>query len=257
MRRTIGLWVGGAALVVAACSSGGGTANDQEGAESTTTTAVDAGAAPSDEAVAYAEAVTTLDPDELERAIDLSAEGSVAGDYALHRLGLAEAIAGSSVDPSTALGVETAVEDGQVTVCTAEQGQSPTCVALAGFTTDDAGLLTGFTIDGADPGSRLVVEPGSPVEGGGVTVTPVSAYQSVQNDVLGIVLEVRNDSDAAFSGAGSSATYVGPDGTEVTAVNAFEPRSLAPGETALVAVVFDDSAVGGTLTYGGVELAID
>ncbi|WP_051049725.1 SPOR domain-containing protein [Nocardiopsis ganjiahuensis] len=198
-----------------------------------------------DEAAEYMAALAAGDdPERMREGLSLAAEDSTAHTYLRHFVQVFSAwdAAGDTYRSSTLTPV-----DGGFELCRPEP-EAPTCTEFTRFTTED-GLITGFLVDGADPGKRLVSGHGVAASSEGVDVHLLTAYQSVTDDVLVVTAEFTTVDNVDLDLFG--AAYTAPDGREYRAEEAVGEYDLDAGATTQTALFFPDAEVGGDLAVTG------
>ncbi|MGW5877205.1 hypothetical protein ACWFMI_11735 [Nocardiopsis terrae] len=217
-----------------------GTAVPEESEE-----AGEAGEELPDEAAEYMAALAASDdPERMREGLTLTAEDSTAHTYLRHHVQLFSAW-DSAGDPRPSATLEPSEEGFEL--CRPEVGE-PVCVVFDRFTTED-GLITGFLIDGQDPGKRLVSGSGVAASSEGVDVHLLTAYQSVTDDALVVTAEFTTVDNVALDLFG--ATYTAPDGHEYRAEEAVGEYELDAGTATQTALFFSGPEVGGDLAVTG------
>lgn len=197
------------------------------------------------EAAEYMAALAAADdPERMREGLSLAAEDSTAHTYLRHFVQVFSAwdTAGQTY-PASAL---TPGEDG-FELCRDEPG-GPVCADFTRFTAED-GLITGFLVDGEDPGKRLVSGSGVAASSEGVDVHLLTAYQGVTDDVLVVTAEFTTVDNVDLDLFG--ATYTAPDGAEYRAEEAVGEYDLDAGATTQTALFFTGPEVGGDLSVTG------
>jgi hypothetical protein len=143
---------------------------------------------PSDDDLAtYFDAVASYDPDQLEAALAIAADGSAAQGYAGY-LGAFSASAIAAGQPVPAAEAEEV--DGGFRAC-GGPGAADECVVWADLEGED-GKLTDFTVAGTDLDDALVdLTAQPPIEAAGLySVQPEYAYRSPQGGALFVLVTV-------------------------------------------------------------------
>lgn len=195
---------------------------------------------------AYMEALGAFDsPRTMRSGLDQAVEGSTAYVYLAHRANLAEAGLDSGI-PLPALIVSRAGSGFEL--CDPD-GDADGCSVFDDFEVVD-GRVNSFTIDGTDPGPRLVSGNGETVSNRGAEVEFLTAYQAISGDELQVTLRVTSGSEELVLFPGS-ATYRSPDGRQREATHAFSPTHLGPDSTVTAALLFSGVDPGGTVKLEG------
>lgn len=200
---------------------------------------------PPGEAAEYMAALATADdPERMREGLSLAAEGSTAHTYLRHFVQVFSAwdTAGHTYPASTL----TPTEEG-FALCQ-EEAEGPACTDFTRFTAED-GLITGFLVDGEDPGKRLVSGSGVAASSEGVDVHLLTAYQGVTDDVLVVTAEFTTVDKVDLDLFG--ATYTAPDGREYRAEQAVGEYDLDAGAATQTALFFTGPEVGGDLSVTG------
>jgi hypothetical protein len=193
----------------------------------------------------YMEAVNSTEVDVLREAAGKVAENSPAAIYLEHRANVYEAtLDGGS---GQTFGESTLTEtDSGYDVCT-----DGDCIAFADFTTNDREQLVDFTINGEPIGERLGRGNGRAVQGtGGVKVTYLTSYLSVQSDAVFVTARVETG-NAPVGVNIYTASYRSPDGKQRAAQQADGPVELGAKSNAMVYMAFPGVPFGGTVTLDG------
>ena len=199
-----------------------------------------------DEAAEYMTALTASDdPERMREGLTLTAEDSTAHTYLRHYVQVYSAweSAGHSYAPSDLTPSEEGFE-----LCLPGSGGPPVCAFFSRFTVED-GLITGFLVNGQDPGKRLVSGHGVAASSEGVDVHMLTAYQSITDDVLVVTAEFTTVDDVDLDLFG--ATYTAPDGREYRAEEAVGEYRLDAGTAVQTALFFTGPEVGGDLAVTG------
>ena len=257
-----------AALALGAC--GGGGTKTTEGKSSTVRTAAGATSTSSSKSKSldpvhdYFQALATNTVQGTQHAIDLAQPGSIAAAYTTtqHNYLLAAQTSGqsaTSTPPETLKSDVKSVTMCQPTGTTATTSTVNPCTTYTDFVSDKGTKkLAQFKADGQDLQTRIVLGNGQPAPGGAIVATLLSGYQSVQSGYLFVVLTVQNTGTVPYQLELYSANYVGPDGTQQSAVTggtAQPAGALQPGAKATVGMAFANAAVGGNLTFGALGAA--
>ncbi|MFV2197780.1 hypothetical protein [Nocardiopsis sp. LOL_012] len=195
----------------------------------------------------YTEALTaTGDPDRMAEGWTSATDGSTAHTYLRHRTYVARAWA----DEGRPLADETAEPvDGGVRICReAPPADGTRCADLTDFAYED-GLVSGFRVDGLDPAPYLVEGGTDPASSTGIQATVLTAYRSVTDPVMVVVLGIstKESADLDLSGA----VYRGPGDDEVRAQAAGGERELDAGDDTQAALYFRDVDLGGEVVLTG------
>jgi len=124
----------------------------------------------------------------VREGLKLTAPNSVAYRYLEHMANMSEvSVEASPSDPALAA---LPVGDDGFKFCTIPSNDF-SCTTYGDFTVNQDGKLVDFTIDKQPVGPHLTVVSGQPVTVGGVKFTVLSAYRSVQANVLARERESR------------------------------------------------------------------
>ncbi|WP_026116622.1 hypothetical protein [Nocardiopsis valliformis] len=198
-----------------------------------------------DEAAEYMAALAAADdPERMREGLSLTAEDSTAHTYLRHFVQVFSAwdSAGHTYPGSSLTPTEEGFE-----LCQ-EEAEGPACTDFTRFTAED-GLITGFLVNGADPGKRLVSGSGVAASSEGVDVHLLTAYQGVTDDVLVVTAEFTTVDNVDLDLFG--ATYTAPDGREYRAEEAVGEYDLDAGAATQTALFFTGPEVGGDLSVTG------
>jgi hypothetical protein len=247
-KRGAVLVVSAALFVAAGCGDDGvavteATDSPEDTATNTTTTTVveDPSAAAEDYFRAFA---SSRDP-EIEQMERLSEPGSRAHAYAVHQIAVVRSSA-QLEDPA-----EITVNEDTIDLRSLDENGEPYTTTYGDFEVDpDSGKLVNFTVNGESLESRLVVG-GQPASANGITVSPVSAYETITSDRLWVVVDVSNAAGQPFASAVHQADYVNRDGSQQTAAEYAGPDEIQAGATATNLMIFNSSSPGGTLFFEG------
>jgi hypothetical protein len=190
-----------------------------------------------DPVLTYLESTFSTDP---APALAVASPDSDAARFAVHMSAVAEAVI-SAGDPWLPPAVLPQT-GGDYQVCYAVQ-----CIVFADFTTDETGLLTGFTADGTNPAQFLGSQAEEPVTSGPVSARVLSSY--VSGPALVVTVEISTDEDVILSL--SEAVYIGPDGRQVSTSpdGTHFPAELFAGANTVTVVTFPGADLGGTLRF--------
>lgn len=206
---------------------------------------VEAGrAVDSEEAAEYmTELVRFSDPEGMREGLTLTEEDSTAHTYLRHyaQVTAAKAEAGDPLDNASLK----PVPDGFRMCLTGADD----CADFTDFTAGEDGLLTGFRIDGQDPGERMVSGHGVAASSAGVDVVLLTAYQTITDDTLVVSAEFTTVDDVDLDLPG--ATYTAPDGTRSRVAQTVGEHSLTAGTATQTVLYFPGTPIGGKLTIGG------
>lgn len=199
---------------------------------------------PAEAAEYMAALAASADPERMREGLSLAEEDSTAHTYLRHFVQVFSAwdTAGHTY-PSSAL---TPTDEG-FELCR-DESAGPVCVGFTRFTTEE-GQLTGFLVNGEDPGKRLVSGQGVAASSEGVDVHLLTAYQSVTDDALVVTAEFTTVDNVDLDLFG--ATYTAPDGREYRAEEAVGEYDLDAGATTQTALFFTGPEVGGDLSVTG------
>lgn len=167
-----------------------------------------------------------------------AADGTPAAWYLEYLVGYNDAQRGSGM---TVIPSEIDEIDGGYKACA-----DGVCSEFSDLETDEAGRLTGLSVDGSPIAGRIA-EPGATADlpGGGV-VELTGAYFTEQFGGTLITTTITNG-DEPVDLLLYVSEYVGADGVEVEATDAGGPDSLRAGSTAHAYFAFKDAPLGGTL----------
>lgn len=197
-----------------------------------------------EEAAEYMTALVRFgDPESMREGLTLTEEDSTAHTYLRHHTQMAAAHAEAG-DP-LANGSLEPLDDGFRMCLTGSEG----CADFTDFTAEDDGLLTGFHVEGQDPGERMVTGHGVAASSAGVDAVLLTAYQSIIHDTLVVTAEFTtvDDVDLDLPGAG----YTTPEGVRTRVEEAVGEYSLTAGTATQAVLYFPDAPIGGKLTIGG------
>jgi hypothetical protein len=186
----------------------------------------------------YLDALDTVDA---SPALAVASPRSAAWRYAEHQVAYQEASRENGFGAST--NEVTPVGDGSFQVCSGTATQS--CSEFADFTTDSAGLISAFTVNGADITPRLG-DPSDPATFGQVTAQVRSSYHTTTSDLLIVVVEVAVPFDFVIT---SVAQYTDPAGDELEGVDALIPPTFSAGPASTIALAFPASDPGGRVVW--------
>jgi hypothetical protein len=201
---------------------------------------------PEESALAYFEAFATSRPSEMAEMLDHALEGSPAWTYARVQTAFmaAQQQEGWTIDPQRLRVIDTGVE-----LCSTDLDGSRSCFDFEEMTVSDGKLVT-FTADGTSIDDRLYAGATTATERD-VSVELLGAYHSVQADSLLVAIDISNQSSESIDLDLFGATYVTPEGRQVTASEAVGPYELRPGASSFAGVMFPAQAVGGTVYLTG------
>ncbi|MEU3020985.1 hypothetical protein ABZ635_26785 [Nocardiopsis sp. NPDC007018] len=204
-----------------------------------------------EEAAAYMAALAAADdPARMRDGLTLAEEDSTAHAYLRHATQVASAReAAGEPSPDASL---TPADDG-FELCGGSPGAGGAdpgtdCAVFTDFAAED-GLLTGFLVDGADPGKRLVTGHGVTASSEGVDVHLLTAYQDAAVDGLVVTAEFTTVDAADVDLPG--AVYTGPDGDTHRPRDAVGEYELDPGATTQTVLTYPGARLGGELTVTG------
>lgn len=195
------------------------------------------------EATEYMMALSrSADPEGMRDGLTLTEEDSTAHTYLRHHAQVAAARAetGGALDNAS---VEP-TDDG-FRMCVSE---SRVCASYTDFTAKD-GLLTGFLVDGQDPGERLVAAEGVSASSEGVDAHLLTAYQSITHDTLVVTAEFTTVDDVDLDLPG--ATYTAPEGTRQRVDEVVGSYRLTANTATQAVMSFPGASIGGKLAIGG------
>lgn len=193
----------------------------------------------------FVELLTTNQPDDVKRALDLTAPGSSARAVVVvytARYTATEQAGNDLGEPRTVTG-----GDGSFEVCSKE----PPCQTFEDFKAQ-GDLIADFSIDGKRIRDQVILGSKKMYSIGDLaTARLIGSYKFVSDGSLGIFLEVN--ARAAVTFGWDSDAYVGPDGAQV-GMNGMEgPGTLRSGASAIVAYYFPKAELGGDLFITAVE----
>ena len=202
---------------------------------------------PSDAKLAtYFDAVASYDPEQLEAAQQIAADGSPAQGYAAYL----EAFSSSAIAAGQAVDAADAEEvDGGFEAC-GGTGKADECVTWSDLEGED-GELTDFTVAGTPLDDSLVdLSDQPPIESPGLyTVQPEYAYRSPQSGTLFVLVTIT----AADVPLGPQpGLYIDQDHT-IKGVETRAPASSEPGASTPVVLAFpdaEDAGLDGSVTFG-------
>lgn len=232
-------------LSLAACD-GGSDAKTAKGDTSANAVEGDKPELENKDAKRFFDAIASSDPEKMAAVTDVAAPGSIAAAYLQEQSDVANAgiDAGSPYE-----GGEAQKVDGGYENCV-ETGDADSCVTWANLEQVD-GKLAKFTINDVDISDRIAIGDGTSVKASAAAqVEFLSAYKSIQADVVFVNLKVTSGKDA-ISLNSYSATYRGIDKRQSTATgDSTSTTELEADSTAYISLVFKASAIGGTVKLG-------
>ncbi|MCZ4499351.1 MAG: hypothetical protein JWQ74_1904 [Marmoricola sp.] len=235
-----------AALAFVAAGTLGGCATDESPAAAPTTSAAPTlGTDPTQNistAHDYFAALATNDVDELAKAVDLSASGSVAARYATYKLDAAQALedTGEAADPD--LLNESA--PGEYSICV----DSSTCIAYREIVLSD-GKVSSFSVAGTNIAKLVGVGNGEAAPLGDLgTVEFLSRYENKRNDLLVLNLKVTS-ADEPLTLANDTANYRTAEGEQYAPVHVVGETALPANSSVTVTLVYDKATAPGALDY--------
>jgi hypothetical protein len=172
------------------------------------------------------------------------ADNSPAAVYLTHRANILEARLDGGAG---AFGPSSFQEaDNGYRVCT-----DGDCIEYSEFTANSRHQLVEFSVAGKPVASRLAIGDGDPVRAqGGVRVTYLTSYKSVQSDAVFVTARVRTN-QTPISANIYTAIYRSPDGKQRTAADASGPYELGANSNAIIYMAFPGVKFGGTVTLDG------
>jgi hypothetical protein len=205
---------------------------------------------PSDEDLRqFVELVSTNQPNDMKRALDLTAPDSAARAVVTvwNARYTATQQAGYDLPEPRTVTDGDGDGDGSFEVCSKE----PPCQTYSAFTAQ-GDLIADFAIDGKRIRDRVILGSKKKYTIGDLaTARLIGSYKFASDGSLGIFLEVTARADVTFGW--DSDAYVGPDGAQV-GTNAVEgPGTLRSGARAIVAYYFPKAQLGGDLFITAVE----
>lgn len=204
--------------------------------------------APSDSARKVAGAVAIGgDPDAVRKALNLTAAGSLAHAYMLHRSYVAEA--GRDSGSPYADSEISELPGASYRLCDDPADES-TCTVLGNFKVDATGKIVDFTVDGKALQGRLTVGDGQKVSAGGGKFTFLTAYRATTSDSLFVTIKMESGKKS-LSPDISLATYLSPDGQQRAATDAIGPNRLDVDSDAIASLRFDGVSPGGKVIVEG------
>jgi len=196
----------------------------------------------------FFEALGSKDPEEIEAAIPLAAEGSIAQAYAMYTLHSVNS--GIDVGHPYPADAVTKSRDGFRVCSTSEEklAEGEKRCYVWGDIESKEGKIASLTVDGEDLADRISLGTGEKVKLGPLgTVEFLSAYQTVSSSGLIVNLRVKT-ADLAVSGSSlSSARYRAKDGRQSSAAEANVVEEIAPNSLTYLGVYFDRAKPGGEL----------
>jgi hypothetical protein len=196
----------------------------------------------------YVEMLGQRQPGGMEQMLQLSAEGSPAHLYARHHIASRRLMGGGAAATVEVSGERARSCGGMVE---GDGRATDACLDLTGFDVDDEGLVVDFDVNGTPVGGRIVAgDPAGVSHDAGVTVTVDTALRTTAGTLVAS-LQVANLEGHYLDLVDDQWAYAPPDGAVVD-----EPAELVgraadvpPGATSGVLAVFDQAALGGTLTF--------
>lgn len=199
----------------------------------------------------YLEAFSTGIPASMDAMIALAEPGTAAHAFAVHQRMVAAADQAQGLTVKGP-GPQSITVSGQLIELCDGPGEDATCAAFAGFKALPNGKLVTFTVDGTPIDTRLLLVADRPVvSAGGVSARVVTAYRSIQTDILEVTLEVRNGTTQAVTIRDGNASYVtarGQQGRFGRFGQTGDSTDLQPGASVPVTVTVPGEDPGGTLT---------
>ncbi len=199
----------------------------------------------------YLEAFSTGIPASMDAMIALAEPGTAAHAFAVHQRMVAAADQAQGLTLKGPLPQSITVSGQLIELCDGP-GEDATCAAFAGFKALPNGKLVTFTVNGTPIDTRLLLAADRPVvSAGGVSARVVTAYRSIQSDILEVTLEVRNDRTQAVTIRDGNASYVtagGQQGRFGRFGQTGDSTDLQPGASVPVTVTVPGEDPGGTLT---------
>ena len=175
--------------------------------------------------------------DSTERARSLAAPGSPAEAYFLHQVAALSIVGDQPV---------ARLEGSEPwRVCDQVDGGAR-CRTFDALTTDADGRLFSFEIDGRSIEGRLVVD-GYTVSDGGVTVSLVSAYRTIPDDSMVVIVEIENGRSDGIIANGFAAVYSDPTLGDFEVASSVGLDAIAGGGSARMLFVFDSGDIAGDL----------
>lgn len=201
---------------------------------------------PSDEELRqFVELINTNQPDDMKRALDLTAPGSAAS--AVVTVWHARYTAGQQAGYELPEPREVTGGDGRFKVCSNE----PPCQAFGAFKAQ-GDLVADFAIDGKRIKDRVILGSKTKYKIGDLaTARLIGSYKFASDGSLGIYLEVTTRADVILGW--DSDGYVGPDGAQVGMTEVTVPGTLRSGARAIIAYYFPTAELGGDLFITAVE----
>ena len=195
----------------------------------------------------YGQALEATAPATVREGLKLTAPDSVAYRYLEHIASLSEVY----VEPQTSDPAPAALPDGEdgFKFCTIPSNDF-SCTTYGDFTVNQDGKLVDFTINKQPVGPHLTVVSGQPVTVGAVKFTLMSAYRSIESNVL--VVSVKVDSGAeAITTNPKLWSYRGPDGKLVAPMGSSGATYVIARSHATVGINMGSAKTGGYLTVSG------
>jgi hypothetical protein len=134
-------------------------------------------------------------------------------------------------------------------LCSPDTGNGTQCGDITQFVTNPAGQITGVSVGGVPVEGRIAT--GSPSQTGGLMVSEVVAYLSLQGgSKVYVTFKVQDVSYKPInSNPACLATFSTPAGTyNADDFNSALPSTLSPGETVYGLAIFHTTQVTGTFT---------
>lgn len=184
------------------------------------------------------------DPDRMREGLNQAAEGSTAHAYLTHLASVYQAWydGGEPADDADFR----LTEQGADLCQDAHSSADPACGEFTEFTQEN-GQITGFLVDGHDPGPRLVLGDGAEDDSEGVHASLLTAYQSAADDILVVTVEFTTVDNADIDLF--SATYRDDDEHRVErAVGRYE---LDAGSATHAVFYFPLAELDGKIHVGG------
>ena len=235
------------AVIVVAINTGSDTDTPADSTEVTTTSPTTPPTTeppvpttvPADVPAAFATNLAARSPAAAQRLVDLSSPGSPAAAYARHQEAALEIMGSVPVGR-----VEPRANDAVAVCDTTSDGA--VCRTFADFVVDEAGLLSGFSIDGVPIGETVLAGGVADIQDT-LTVRLISAA-TTGDDQLVTIFEAVNTGPTAVWLNGFAAVHRSDTGVETEVSLTAGADQVTAGASELFALWFDGGVLGGVVT---------
>lgn len=175
--------------------------------------------------------------DSATRARALTANGSPAAAYFDHQIA-----ALGVVGPQPVSRLE---GEDPWAICD-DSGTGIVCRSFGSLTTDESGLVTDFEIDRTSVAGRVVID-GNTMTDEGVSLSLVSAFRTIPDDSMVVIVEITNDRAERIIVNGFAAVYSDPTLGDFEITSSVGIDEIAAGGSARMLFVFDGGDIGADL----------